>query len=272
MRVKSLHVENLLTFGTFDLCLDGRRHVIVGPNGAGKSNIVRAIDLVQKALDSVSEGRAGPRFTQAADRVLRSFAAARHHGETTGRDAVVRLAVEFTTAAERVQLGTYVRAAILHTLIQEIGSGDGTLRLALAQWVEDEVTDERLSSLFSGAVVLRHAGMPQVPWEISYEFSHGGADYVWLSPGVTSGIVRAGSQAARLVNTPRQLLMHCLLGMQQAGGAPNQLPSPLPGFDLGKMCPAPAAAVTEPTIHTGTGIIDQQFAPFRHRAARAAHT
>jgi predicted ATPase len=41
MRVRSLHVQNVLTFGTFDLDLEGQRRIIVGPNGAGKSNLVR---------------------------------------------------------------------------------------------------------------------------------------------------------------------------------------------------------------------------------------
>jgi predicted ATPase len=50
MLVRSLHVENLLAFNTFDLVLDGKTHVIVGPNGSGKSNIVRVFDLVGKAV------------------------------------------------------------------------------------------------------------------------------------------------------------------------------------------------------------------------------
>lgn len=55
--VNSLHVENVLTFGTFDLRFDGGSLVVIGPNGAGKSNIVRVVDLVQKAADSVSGGQ-----------------------------------------------------------------------------------------------------------------------------------------------------------------------------------------------------------------------
>jgi energy-coupling factor transporter ATP-binding protein EcfA2 len=265
MRVTSLHVENLLTFSSFRLRLDGERRVVVGPNGAGKSNIVRVIDLVQKAVDSVSEGLASPRFAQAADQVLRSFAAARHHGEPADRDAVVRLAIELTTAHERIQFGTYIRAAILHTLIQELSPGDGGTRLELAQWVEREISDERLSPLFSGAVVLRHAGMPHVPWEISYEFGLDGIDYAWLlaGPGLTRGIVRADSRTARLSATPMQPLSECLLDVGRTHSVPIQLPSPVPGFDLARMCPGPAAAVTEPTIHTGSGVVDQQFAPFR---------
>ena len=55
MLVKSPHVENLLSFDTFDLDLDGKTCTIVGPNGAGESNIVRVFDLVNKAVDWASD-------------------------------------------------------------------------------------------------------------------------------------------------------------------------------------------------------------------------
>jgi len=265
MRVNSVHVENILTFGSFDLDLDARAQVLVGPNGAGKSHITRCVDLAQKAVDSVSEGLASPRFRQAADQVLRSFASARHHGEPAGRPAVVRLAIEFTTAAERAQLCAYVQAALLHTLIQEVRPGDSGVRVELARWVEREVTEERLASLFTGVVALRHAGMAHVPWEISYEFSHDGVAYSWLlaDPGHSQGIVRSDSQAARLSSTPRKPLAECLFGFNPTGSVPASLPDPLPDFDLRQMCPGPDAAVAEMVIRVGTGIVNQEFVVFR---------
>jgi hypothetical protein len=264
VRVISLQVENLMTFGDFRLCLEGGRCTVVGPNGAGKSNVVRVVDLVQKALDSVGEGYGSPRW-HAADQVLRSCAAARHHGEPADRPAVVRLAVELTTAAERVQVGTFFRAAVLHTVIQELSGADSDARLALAQWAEQAIVDERLGALFSGAIVLRHSGMAQVPWEISYEFSVGGVWYSWLlaAPGMSRGIVRADSQTARLSATGRRPLAECLLGVARPGGTTVPLPAELPDFDLSRMCPDPGAAAAEPVVHFGTGIVDQQFTVFR---------
>jgi len=91
--INSLHVENVLTFGTFDLRSDGASLVVVGPNGAGKSNIARVVDLVQKAADSVGDGQPAGSLDQATGQALQSFAAARHHGEPAGRAAVVRLSV-----------------------------------------------------------------------------------------------------------------------------------------------------------------------------------
>lgn len=199
--------------------------------------------------------------------MLRSFASARHHGEPPNRAAVVRLAIELTTPRERAELCSYVQAAVLYTLIQEISSGGSEVRVELARWVDEQVTDERLASLLSGVAVLRHAGLPHVRWEISYEFSHDSADYLWLlaDPGHSRGIVRADSPAAQLSSTPRQRLTERLLGINSTGSAPVQLPSPLPAFNLANMCPQPGAAVAEPTIHLGTGIVDQQFQVFRPR-------
>lgn len=250
-----------MTFGDFDLRLDGQRCTVVGPNGAGKSNITRVVDLVRIALDSVSEGYGSPRW-RAADQVLRSYAAARHHGERADRAAIVRLAVELTTAAERAQMTAFVRAALLHTLIQEVAPGNVDARLVLAEWAEREITQEGLSALFSGVIVLRHAGMPQAPWEISYEFHLDGAAYSWLlaSPGMSHGIVRADS---RRPVAARQTLAERLFGMSKPGGPSVDLPVPLPGFDLARMCPGEGVAVAEPTLHFGTGIIDQQFTVFR---------
>lgn len=79
MRRNSLNAENVPTFGSFDLDL-GRTWVLVWPNGSGKSHITRSVDLVQKTVDSVSESLASPRFVQAADQVLRSYASVRRHG------------------------------------------------------------------------------------------------------------------------------------------------------------------------------------------------
>lgn len=71
------------------------------------------------------------------------------------RAAVMRLAMSFTAPWEQSQLAAFVRAAVLASLLQEISSGDEAIRPQLAQWVEDEVTDERLSALYGDALVLR---------------------------------------------------------------------------------------------------------------------
>jgi energy-coupling factor transporter ATP-binding protein EcfA2 len=265
MLVRSLHVENLLAFDTFDLVLDGKTHVIVGPNGSGKSNVVRIFDLVEKALERASAGSPWPALGPPADQVLRSFAAARHHGEPPQRESVVRLKLEFTTPLERARLAAFVRAAILHTLIEELQSGDTPARVTLTEWADAEIADEALGPLFTGAVVLRHAGMSHVPWEVSYEFTYGGIGYSWLlgGPSVMPGIVRTDSRAAWRGAGGRKRLLDCLFGMSASASQPTQLPDPLPPFDLAALCPGPSEAVTAPVVRTGTGILDQQLPPFR---------
>lgn len=136
--------------------------------------------LFRRTRIRLSGAGGGVFLDQATGQVLQSFAAARHHGEPSSRDAVVRLAVRFTTSAERLQMATFVRAAVLGSVLQDIGSGDEAIRVELGRWVEDEVTDERLAALFDGLLVLRHAGMAHVPWKIGYEFVFGGASYLWL--------------------------------------------------------------------------------------------
>lgn len=267
MLIESLYVENVQTFGTFDLQLDGATCVVVGPNGGGKSNVVRVLDLVQKALDSVGEGMRGPQFAEAARQVLQSFAAARHHGEPADRGAVVRLAIRLTTDAERRWMLTYFRAAALDSMLQELSVGDGRVRELLPRWVQEQITEERLTPLFSGTIVLRHTGLPQIPWEISYEFSYGNVAYWWVlnGPTVSRLITRAAPGSDAIRGTAQLRLSQCLIDVDWSHGTRPELPTQLPDFDFGKLCGSSEVSVTAPILHTGTGTFDVQFTP--HRAA-----
>jgi ABC-type branched-subunit amino acid transport system ATPase component len=265
MLVKSLHIENLLTFDTFDLDLEGGTHTIVGPNGSGKSNVVRLFDLVAKALDFSSGNNRNLPYTQAADQVLRSFAAAHHHGEPTDRAAVVRLDFEFSTPAEKLRLATFMQAAILCTLAEEIRQGDPAIKLALSQWVAAEVTDDKLAPLFKGAIVLRHVGLPHLPWDVSFEFIIDGVSYSWYlsNRAFSHGIVQTSAPTAGVGGVPTRQLQDCLLGLSQTATQPVLLPSPMPSFDLAGMCPQANEVITPIMVRTGTGSYDQVLMPFR---------
>jgi energy-coupling factor transporter ATP-binding protein EcfA2 len=265
MRVKSLHVENLLTFDTFDLCLDGGSHTLVGPNGSGKSNVVRLFDLVAKAVDSSAGNSRSPLAVQSAEQVLRSFAAAHHYGQPSHRPAEVRLAFELSTPSEKVRLATFVRAAILCTLAEEIRQGDPQIKLSISDWVEAEVTDDKLDSLYAGTIVLRHVGLAHLPWDVSFEFVHKGVPYTWYLSyrSLSHGIVRSSEPPAGLTGVPAKQLQDCLLGIASMPSKPVQLPSPMPPFDLTSMCPQPHELVTPMMIRTGTGTFDQVLMPFR---------
>lgn len=264
MRVNSLHVENLLTFDRFQLDLNGKTNVLVGPNGAGKSNIVRIIDLVCKGMDwAATTGRGSP-FAQAAEQLLKSFAAAHHHGSLPEQPALVRLDVEFTTGDEQELLCTFVRAAVLCTLLDELGR-DTQTAVTVSAWVDSEITNDRLAPLFSGTVVLEHIGMPQHSWGISYEFRHGDGMYRWLlaNRGFMQSIVPASSPQALMASSSHKQLKEVLLGLPQSAQQPVTLPSPLPSFDFSSLCPTGSETVTSINIRTGTGSFSTELAPCR---------
>jgi hypothetical protein len=264
MLVKSLHVKNLLTFDTFDLDLDGKTHTIVGPNGAGKSNIVRVFDLVGKAVDWASQGGRDPAYIQAAQQVLQSFGAAHHHGASPDTPAVVRLELAMTTPAERERLVSFLRAAILSTLLDELNRDPDTA-VKLSAWVMSEITEDTLAPLFTGTFVLHHVGMPHLSWDVSYEFEYGGCNYSWLmaNRGFSQSIVPSTSPQSRLDASPYRQLKETLLGLPQTTTQPITLPNPLPSFNFGSLCPASGEAIASINVHTGTGSFDVQLLPCR---------
>lgn len=265
MIVESLVARNLLTFQAFEFAFDEKATVVVGPNGAGKSNVVRLLDLVQKALESVEYGTAAQPNTLAARQVLASFAAARHFALPPDADAEVRLAVRFTTAAERLLLLTYLRAAILHTLMQDLSSGAGFERRAeLAAWVEREIGQEQLAPLAQGVIVLRHRGLPQDPWEITYEFRFGDRAYTWvLAAPDAVNVIHPADDDARLRPAPYRVLAERLLDVANPGNRPIALPMELPAFYFARLCPDTGEAAPAPTLLLGTGVFSRDHAPFR---------
>lgn len=274
MLLSVLYAENVVTFEEFELTPDGQSLVVVGPNGSGKSNIVRVVDLVGKALDWATGGPLGSESGPPATQVLESFAAARHHGQPSSRGSVIRLSVEWTTAAERERIAVYVRAAALSVVLTQLRSA-GALSgaggdLSVDAWIESQLTEDVLTPLFSGTIVLRHIGMPHVPWEVGYEFVHNGVRYCWLFAGltVTPGIVRVDAPPQANTGRPPTELLERLLGQTLAAQPPVTLPDPLPEFTFDALCPAPGEWVAAPAVHLGGGVVDQRFPVFRRAIER----
>ena len=265
MKVKCLNVENLLSFDKFELNLNEKMNVIVGPNGAGKSNIVRIFDLVCKALDWALPSSYVPLQQSEAGQVLSLFAAARHYGSSPERPAIVRLEFEFTMPKEQELLCTFVRASILSTLLGELRfhSNDENAA-AVSRWVETEITNVKLSPLCSGAVLLEHNGLPDQPWDISYEFSYQNVSYRWLiSPSnFASVIVPASSIPYRGNQIGDKRLMEALFKLASSD-QPVQLPDLLPSFDFSSLCPGNDRPIGPILIQTGAGSFDTDFTPFR---------
>src|SRR4051812_38500352 len=109
MRLTSIAAENFLSFRNFQLPLD-RRNVIVGPNGAGKSNIFRCIDLAARAL-AVAHDSTTATYSSLDDY---ANAANRHSGV---EEFEVRIGLELTERWERELILSWLRAAVLTTLL-----------------------------------------------------------------------------------------------------------------------------------------------------------
>jgi len=180
MKIEALHVENLLSFDTYDLRFDDSLTVLVGPNGAGKTNVVRMLDLMATALAWADERFVPGTAMPVVEQVLDSYAGARHEGASTTTPARVRLTLALTTQGELDRVVAFVQAGLLSTLLGEL-SGSGASG-QLAAWVSSEVTAEKLAPMWRGALVLEHSGVPDASWEIAYEFRDGTRRTVGLSP------------------------------------------------------------------------------------------
>ena len=151
----------------------------------------------------------------------------------------VEFGIELTSATEREQLICFVQSAIISTVLSRSGlqQQDGPV---LAQWVVEQVTPERLSPLMSGTLVLEHPGSAHAPWQVIYQFCHDDTAYRWMLAdrhgrhGIVTvdddhGGGRAQFQTVDLAQT--------LFGIASTGTPTPELPSPLPEFSFGKLCP-----------------------------------
>ncbi len=247
MRLTRLVIDNLFSFDHFELDqMDQSLTTIVGPNGSGKTNLARLFSLVTTALDWVEER--APQVVpdpQSRQGILSSYAAARYRGTPLGQPLGVKVGIELTSGVEREQLSCFVQSAIISTVLSrsERQQQDGPV---LAQWAVEQVAPERLSPLMSGTLVLEHPGSAHAPWQVSYQFRHEDTAYSWMLAdrhgrhGIVainddSGGGRAQFQTMDLAQT--------LFDIASSGTPSPELPSPLPEFSFGKLCPEPGKVV-----------------------------
>lgn len=266
MKVTSLDVSNLLSFGEFHLDFDDRLTVLVGPNGAGKTNIVRVLDLVTKLVDWADErSRSGAAPPTPADAMLSSYVQAMHDSSAPDTPMEIRLGVQFTTPAERTRVVAFVRAALLATLSEESQAGDEDRKARLAAWVTEEVDEAALEPLFTGTLAFRHPGYDDALWEARYEFEVDGSAYDWVlyTPSYWASIVAHGAAAGPM--TPETRLSEVLFGLS-ANPSPPPLPDLLPAFALRGLCPPADKRLTNLVVRLGTGSVNDQHEPFRAAA------
>ncbi len=146
----------------------------------------------------------------------------------------------------------FVQAALLSTVLGELAGGQQPPP-NLADWATT-ATEEKLRSLHSGAIVLEHSGIDHAPWDVAYAFCHEGVSYRWVLAGAPTwgGIVRADTLSAGVVaNIQSERLLAQLFGSGVTMTSPPTLPTPLPPFEFGAICPASDKLVPL-VVQTGT--------------------
>ncbi len=162
MQIHAIHIHHLLSFDTFDWeKLDPHLNVIVGPNGVGKTNLFHALRAVRDALSSER--------AQATGR----WANAGHQGTDTDT-LTIALELQFTSAWEQHLLRAFLTAVLCDqqdiqqtiTTATQRGLDPDSLK-RFAAWVQEHLRPESLSWLFSGRLIVTHAG--RQGWRCQYE-------------------------------------------------------------------------------------------------------
>jgi len=264
MKVTSLDVSNLLSFEGFHLDFDDWLTVLVGPNGAGKTNVVRVLDLVTKLVDWADErSRSDVAPPTPADAMLSSYVQAMHDNSAPGTPMEIRLGVQFTRPAERRRIVSFVRAAVLATICEELHISDKNRVAQLEAWVTAEVHEKTVLPLFTGTLAFRHPGYDDALWEARYEFEVDGSCYDWVlyTPGYVASIV--DHRATVGPTTFEMKLCEALFDLSSYASPPPPLPDPLPHFGLRALCPHEDKRVATVSIRLGTSTVTDQHTVFR---------
>jgi len=269
MRLTSVTTDNMLSMEHASLEPDDTLTVIVGPNGAGKSNFVRVVTLAGLALEWLEERNSklpGPEMTQPARSAMVAFAASRCRSSHLG--APVRVEVGLGLGTEDVEdVAVFLRAAIVSTLM---ANGDAYLGQSLSAWAEQSVTLAAVAELASGALVLQHVGLPDAPWEVSWEFQFAGQRCRWGLSDAGGGRVSvldadqgmASARASQYVP-----LREALLG-RPASFKPGEVPE-MPVFGLNLLLGKEGVPGEAPLVQANGGNLDPALGAHRAFAEMA---
>jgi predicted ATPase len=262
MLIKRLHANNLLTFRDFDLEFKPGHQTIVGPNGAGKSNVVRLFDLIGTAIQASTANHLTQPGTQTGA-LLRAFAAS-HLDDNVAEPARAELQLVFDVQEERDLLTTFLRAAVLCTLSNDLQSS-GIKTDELTEWATQSITADSLTELFAGTFVLNHVGLPHVVWEVRYDFTCSGKRVSWVldAPGSFEKLVPTEVIESHIGQHPQRDLAQVLLSISRNTPSPIELPQPIHPFSLSSICPQGDQILNPPAIRPGDGNFDNQNPVFR---------
>lgn len=166
MLLRSIRAEAFLSFGEPVVLEVGEGlTVVTGPNGVGKSNLGRCLDLARAAI-----GRAAG--DPAADR-LELYRGAGYHG---ARSFEVRLGIDLDQPSERGLVRSFVCAAFACSPESQ-SQPQGPSPAECDAVARAYISEESLSPLWSGSLVIHHDSARQLPWFAAWEFGHAGQ--VW---------------------------------------------------------------------------------------------
>ncbi|HLI33279.1 MAG TPA: AAA family ATPase [Solirubrobacteraceae bacterium] len=268
MRLTHISADGILSFEKFGLPLDRRITTIVGPNGAGKSNVIRLLELVRTAVGHSAES------TQEQTRLLETFLAARRLAQPpTG--AKVSLRFELTEEHEQLLVVGFVKTAAAVALV---GNSHGVDSSAVEEWVERQITAEKLKPLFSGEIVLSCRNTPRARWDVRFEFEarSGGAQasrIAWSLSGADGNLLLRPEDIGRM-GLQRDQLAGQLLGNQgmrfDLPGVPNHdfsLATLLPSAGRGTFCDIGQYGESLPAVEAFASLLGlDQFPPAPSRS------
>ncbi len=263
MRLTWLAADNMLSMKHAEVAVGDGLTVFVGPNGSGKTNLVRLMTMASLALEWLEErssrvsGPMGPRTAQA---MMAAYAASRCRSAQPGAPLRAEIGLELGQQ-DLEDLACFLRAAFVSTLLS---AGRGQQPPGLEEWAEKQITVRSVADLGQGTLVLQHAGSPDAPWQVSWEFQAHGRRCRWGLSDIGGGrIVDMGAipnpeQATGSTHTP---LWDVIFPAPPDGRSIDV--RLLPDFDLSLLLGQGRPPVEAPLVHAEGGRMDPALAPYR---------
>lgn len=270
MKVSSLHVSNLLSFYNFNLTFQDGLTVIVGANGSGKTNAIKVLELITKLLEwSDNAGRLNRTSRTLTEDFLASYAQASHDNTPPNTPITIELGLEFTTDVEKKRIVSFLKAAVLIDLLDDLPTLRMIDKTRLVEWVSNEISENKLESLFTGTLIFSHTGLTNAQWESRYRFkftnddSEFAYDWILLSSAFHYSLVSANSEEISDISIHPTTVKEAIFGDTSPAPGESWLPDPLPKFSLGMLCLPVEQKLANFSIQTNTESYYKQYEPIR---------
>ncbi|MDG6922064.1 MAG: AAA family ATPase [Nitrososphaerota archaeon] len=182
MKFKFLEISNYLSFGPTHqrIEFDNDLTVFIGPNGGGKTNIIRAIDTVRDVITStVSRAWNYPVVTPQTLELQN-----RTHFAHQDKPSEITLGVDFSSEIERMEIESFIRAAIISSLYESWMSNNQLSLDEKNDLIAMALASEIPGWLTSGCIHLQHGARSSDQWQLSYSTGpESKVTFEWLLSG-----------------------------------------------------------------------------------------